>query len=87
MGLLDRPLSELSGARRAALVMEAYGGKALGALGRVLMFPLRLLPFWPKKKRLTDTYLSDPAIIARSLLPARGSSASAPSGEPDEAAT
>ena len=23
------------------------------------MTPLRLLPFWPKKKRLTDTYLLD----------------------------
>lgn len=61
MGLLDRPLAELSGPRRAALVAEAYGGKLLGSLGRLLTFPVRL---FLKKKRLTDTYLQDPAIRA-----------------------
>ena len=30
IGVLDRPLAELSGAARARLVVEAYGGKALG---------------------------------------------------------
>ena len=64
IGLLDRPLAELSAGRRAALVAEAYGGKALGGLGRLLTFPLRLLPFLGKKRRLTDTYLDDPAIRA-----------------------
>jgi bacterioferritin (cytochrome b1) len=59
IGVLDRPLDELSGAKRALLVAEAYGGKALGGLGSLLLTPLRLLPFWPKKKRLTDTYLRD----------------------------
>ena len=62
--LLDRPLAQLSGARRALLVAEAYGGKALGALGRLLTWPLRLLPFVGRKRRLTDTYLEDPAIRA-----------------------
>src|ERR1043165_2163875 len=31
IGVLDRPLAELSGAKRAALVFEAYAGKALGS--------------------------------------------------------
>jgi bacterioferritin (cytochrome b1) len=69
IGVLDRPLSEISGAKRAALVAEAYGGKALGGLGSLLMLPLRALPFWPKKKRLTDTYLSDQHVAAFALPP------------------
>jgi hypothetical protein len=64
IGLLDRPLAALSSARRAALVAEAYGGKALGALARLVTFPIRLLPFVGRKRRLTDTYLEDPAIRA-----------------------
>jgi hypothetical protein len=68
IGLLDRPLAELSFARRAALVVEAYLGKALGALGRVVSWPFRLLPFVGRKKLLTDTYLQDPAL--RALPPA-----------------
>ena len=62
LGLLDRPLAEVGGWKRAALVTEAYGGKLLGGLARLVTLPLRLLPFWPKKKRLTDHYLSDPHI-------------------------
>jgi hypothetical protein len=31
------------------------------------MLPLRALPFWPKKKRLTDTYLSDQHVTAFAL--------------------
>jgi hypothetical protein len=62
IGVLDRPLAELSGLARARLVAEAYGGKALGGLAGIVMIPLRVLPFWPKRKRLTDTYLSDPRI-------------------------
>ncbi len=85
MGLIDRPLAELGFAKRAALVVEAYGGKALESLLKLITLPLRVLPFWPKKKRLTDTYLSDPAVAAGRLIPAR--SAAPPSGEPDEAAT
>jgi bacterioferritin (cytochrome b1) len=71
MGLLDRPLAALGAAHRAALVTEAYGGKALGGLGSLLALPLRLLPFWPRKRRLTDFYLQDPHIQeVRTLRPA-----------------
>ncbi|MCX5747256.1 MAG: ferritin-like domain-containing protein [Proteobacteria bacterium] len=74
IGVLDRPLAEIGRAKRALLVAEAYGGKALGGLGSILMVPFRLLPFWPKKKRLTDTYLADAHVAAFRQLPA---------GEPD----
>src|SRR5690349_6509322 len=71
MGVLDRPLAELGAAQRAALIAEAYPGKALGGLASLLTLPLRLLPFWPKKKKLTDTYLADPHITDRRFeLPA-----------------
>ena len=59
IGVLDRPLAEISKAGRAMLVAEAYGGKALGGLASLVTLPLRVLPLWPKKKRLTDTYLRD----------------------------
>lgn len=68
-GVLDRPLAELSGARRALLVAEAYGGKLLGGLVSLLTLPLRILPLWPRKKRLTDTYLRD-AHVTGFALPA-----------------
>ena len=74
IGVLDRPLAELSGAKRAALVVEAYGGKALGGLASLLTFPLRILPLWPKKKRLTSTYLDDPHVTGFAL-PAPGTEA------------
>lgn len=67
IGVLDRPLAELGGFKRAALVVEAYGGKALGGLVSLLTLPLRLLPFWPKKKRLTDVYLADPHVSGFTL--------------------
>jgi hypothetical protein len=63
IGLLDRPLAELSTARRAVLVAEAYAGKLLGAVGRLLASPFRLLPPF-RRKRLTDTYLADPSVRA-----------------------
>ena len=62
MGFIDRPLAEIGRARKFALIVEAYGGKALGGLLSLATLPLRLLPFWPKKKRLTDIYLEDPKI-------------------------
>jgi bacterioferritin (cytochrome b1) len=71
MGLLDRPLAEMGTAKRAALVAEAYGGKALGGLVSLLTLPLKILPPF-RKKRLTDTYLSDPHVMNFQL----------PSGEP-----
>jgi hypothetical protein len=67
IGVLDRPLAELSGWQRARLVAEAYGGKLLGGLGSLVMLPLRILPLWPKKKRLTDTYLRDAHITGYAL--------------------
>ncbi len=67
MGLIDKPLAEISGLKRAALVSEAYGGKALGGVFSLVTFPFRLLP-WFKRKRLTEKYLSDPH-IARYELP------------------
>jgi len=75
IGVLDRPLAELSRLRRAQLVAEAYGGKLLGGLVSLVTAPLRLLPLWPRKKRLTDTYLRD-AHVTGFVLPA---------GLPDEA--
>src|SRR5438093_771848 len=52
IGVLDRPLAEISGAKRALYVAEAYGGKALGGLASLVTLPLRLLP-WFRKKRVT----------------------------------
>lgn len=62
MGLIDRPLAQISRVKKAALIAEAYGGKAAGGVLSLATAPLRLLPFWPKKKRLTDVYLADPHI-------------------------
>lgn len=76
IGVLDRPLADISRARRATLVVEAYGGKLLGGLASLVTLPLRLLPFVGKRKRLTDTYLTDPHITGY-LLPA-GSAGPAP---------
>jgi hypothetical protein len=81
MGLCNRPLAELSGLRRAALILEAYAGKLCGALGRLLLLPLRLLPGLARRRRLTDSYLDDPAV--RTLPPAN---AAPPEATPDEAA-
>jgi bacterioferritin (cytochrome b1) len=75
IGVLEKPLAEMSGAKRAALVAEAYGGKALGGLGSLVMLPLRLLP-WFRRKRVTDTYLADPHITGYQL-PAPDSAATA----------
>ncbi len=68
--VFDRPLADVSRAKRAALVAEAYGGKLLGGLGSIAMLPLRLLP-WFRKKRVTDTYLADPHVTGYQL-PAPG---------------
>jgi len=66
IGVLDRPLAEISGGKRAALVAEAYGGKLLGGLGSLVTLPLRLLP-WFRRKRVTDTYLLDPHVTGYQL--------------------
>ena len=54
MGVLTRPLAELGLLEKTAAVAEAYGTSLLSA-------PLRLLP----RKRLTDTYLRDAAVLQR----------------------
>src|SRR5207248_2744086 len=51
MGIVDEPLQELSVASKAAAVIEACAAS-------VASLPLRLLP----RKRLTETYLRDPAV-------------------------
>jgi bacterioferritin (cytochrome b1) len=66
IGVLDRPLTDVSTGKRALLVIEAYGGKLLGGIGSLLATPLRLLP-WFKKKRVTDTYLADAHITGYQL--------------------
>jgi hypothetical protein len=53
MGIVDRPLAQLSRAAKLGAVAAAYGGSLLSA-------PARL---WPRK-RLTETYLSDPDVRA-----------------------
>jgi bacterioferritin (cytochrome b1) len=70
IGVLDRPLEEISSAKRALLVAEAYGGKLVGGIGSLLATPFKLLP-WFKRKRVTDTYLLDPHITGYQL-PAPG---------------
>jgi bacterioferritin (cytochrome b1) len=67
IGVLDRPLADFSTSRRALLVAEAYAGKAVGSLLHLLATPFRLLPFWPRKLRLTDSYLNDPHISGYQL--------------------
>jgi bacterioferritin (cytochrome b1) len=66
IGVLDRPLAEVSGGKRALLVAEAYGGKLLGGLAGLLATPLRLLP-WFRRKRVTDTYLFDAHVTGYEL--------------------
>ncbi|HEU4409715.1 MAG TPA: ferritin-like domain-containing protein [Polyangiaceae bacterium] len=61
MGLLARPLDELSGLERARLVAEAYAFKAREAAREAARAPLRLVPGFGQK-RLTETYLADPAL-------------------------
>ena len=51
MGVLTKPLRHLGRLEKGLAVAEAYGTSLLAA-------PLRLLP----RKRLTDTYLRDPAV-------------------------
>jgi hypothetical protein len=51
MGVLEKPLAQMSALSRAGAIAAAYGSSLLRA-------PLRLLP----RKRLTETYLRDPAM-------------------------
>jgi hypothetical protein len=58
IGILDKPLAEVSTAEKAAVVFSAYASN-------VASLPLRLLP----RRRLTDTYLRDP-LVARTQVEA-----------------
>jgi len=87
IGLLDRPLAELGRVRRALLVGEAYGGKALGGLWHLVSLPLRLLPFWPRKKRLTDVYLDDPHVTGYQLPAGKPGAAIEPAPDADPIGT
>jgi hypothetical protein len=64
MGVLDRPLSELSAAHKSALLCEAYARKGSDSARRLLHVPPR-----GAKKRLTETYLDDPTL--RAFMPPR----------------
>jgi hypothetical protein len=72
IGLIDRPLSELSTAKKLALVVEAYAGKMIEGLVSFVL-GIVLLPFklfgWFGKKRLTETYLDDPLVRGNLLGP------------------
>jgi hypothetical protein len=72
IGLADRPLSEISAARKLLYVAEAYAGKLVGGvLGFVLgvvLFPFRLVGLG-RPKRLTDTYLDDPLVRGKVIAP------------------
>jgi hypothetical protein len=63
MGLIDRPLAEVSRARLALCVAEAYAAKLPGAIVSLVTLPFRLLaaPF-RRRRRVTDTYLDDPHV-------------------------
>jgi hypothetical protein len=54
MGVLTRPLRELGPLAKGMAVAEAWGSSLLAA-------PFRLLP----RRRLTETYLRDPAVTRR----------------------
>ncbi|MBA3538068.1 MAG: hypothetical protein H0T79_00420 [Deltaproteobacteria bacterium] len=82
IGVLDGALDEVSGFKRGLLVAEAYGGKALGGLISLVTLPIRILPFWPKKKRLTDIYLADPHVMAFRQLSAANTAE--PDAQPQE---
>jgi hypothetical protein len=62
MGLCEGSLSDLTKTRKAALLVELSACKIGHAALRAVRAPLAFLPFVPKQTRLTDTYLSDPAI-------------------------
>jgi hypothetical protein len=62
MGLCERPLSEISSTRKAALLLQLSASKLGSTALRAARAPLSLVPFVRTQTRLTDTYLDDPAI-------------------------
>jgi hypothetical protein len=61
MGIVEGAVGDLSGWRKAGAIAAAYGA-GIAAL------PLRLLP----RRRLTDTYLRDPAVVRADEEQSRG---------------
>ena len=63
LGLCEKAPSALSKTERAGLLAELAGRKLAGAGAKALLFPLRLFPAGAgRRKRLTETYLDDPAV-------------------------
>jgi bacterioferritin (cytochrome b1) len=60
MGIVESAVADLSPLRKAAAVVEAFGA-------RLAALPLRLVP----RRRLTDTYLRDPAVARPDAEPDR----------------
>jgi bacterioferritin (cytochrome b1) len=73
IGIIDRPLAEISFLKKFACVVEAYGRKAPAGLIGLVTAPLRLLmrllPGGARPKRLTETYLDDPRVVEFRALP------------------
>jgi bacterioferritin (cytochrome b1) len=73
MGVIDKPLAEISFLKKAACITEAYGRKIPGALVGLVTWPFRLvgrlLPGMGKTRRLTDFYLQDPRVVDYRKLP------------------
>ena len=72
MGVIDRPLSQVSALAKGAAIAEAYGAGALAA-------PLRL---FRRKRRLTATYLTDPLVARRRSALSPGATPLAAQDEP-----
>jgi len=73
MGILDRPLAEVSALKKAACVAEAYGRKTPAAALHFTTLPIRLLgrlmPGGRRPKKLTEIYLDDPRVVDFRTLP------------------
>ena len=72
MGLIDRPLAEIGGVKKALMVAEAYAAKIPGALVSLVKLPFKLLAAPFRRRRLTDIYLDDPYVrdfAERTALP------------------
>jgi hypothetical protein len=76
MGLLDRPLAEMPVWRQIVLVVEAHAGKLLSRAGALLAAPARALGVL-RRRRLTDVYLGDPALLHAAVPDASGGGAEA----------
>jgi bacterioferritin (cytochrome b1) len=62
MGLIDRPLADISRWRKALYIAEAYGAKIPGALVSLVKLPFKLLAAPFRRRKLTDIYLDDPYV-------------------------